>query len=233
MLKNSKNILAVDDETKILDVVCALLTSKGFNVFTAENGRQALDIFNRENIALVILDLMMPGMSGEEVCAAIRKKSRVPVIMLTAKAEEADIVDGLGLGADDYVTKPFGLKELYARVESVLRRTQSDLVPLTVRNSWRGGDLTADFEKNEIRKGGAPVTLTPSELKILSALVKYPGKIFSREELIGLALGEDFDGYDRAVDSHIKNLRKKIEDNPKRPDYVLTIPGLGYKFGGE
>jgi DNA-binding response OmpR family regulator len=232
MLRGGKNVLAVDDEPKILEAVSALLESKGFNVFPAENGRQALEIFNRENMALVILDLMMPGMSGEEVCLAIRKKSRVPVIMLTAKAEETDIVDGLILGADDYLTKPFGVKELYARVEAVLRRTESDLVPLTVRNSWRDGDLVVDFEKNEVLKKGAFLSLTPSELKILSALVKYPGKVFTREELIELALGEDFDGYDRAIDSHVKNLRKKIEDNPKTPVYVLTVPGLGYKLLG-
>jgi len=223
----------VDDEPKILEVVSALLESKGFNVFRAENGRQALEIFNSENIVLVILDLMMPGVSGEEVCAAIRKKSRIPIIMLTAKVEETDIVDGLERGADDYVIKPFGLNELYARVEAVLRRTESDLVPLTVRNSWRDGDLILDFEKNEILKNGEPVTLTPSELNILSALVKYPGNVFTRDELIVLALGEDFDGYDRAVDSHIKNLRKKIENDPKCPVYVLTVPGLGYKFGGD
>ena len=233
MEKNNKSILVVDDEPKILEAVSALLISKGFNVFPAENGRQALEIFGKENIALVILDLMMPGMTGEEVCVAMRKKSRVPVIMLTAKVDEDDIVDGLGLGADDYVTKPFGLRALYARVEAVLRRTESDLVPLTVRNSWRDGDLIADFEKNEVLKNGEPVMLTPSELKILSALVKYPGKVFTREELIALALGDNFDGYDRAVDSHIKNLRKKIEDNPRSPVYVLTIPGAGYKFGGE
>ena len=233
MLKKSKNILVVDDEPKILEVVSALFESKGFTVFPADNGMNALEIFNRENISLVVLDLMMPGISGEEVCKTIRRKSRIPVIMLTAKAEESDLVDGLGIGADDYVTKPFGLMELYARAEAVLRRTESDLVPLTVRNSWRDGDLIVDFEKNEVIKKGESIALTPSELKILSALVKYPGKVFTREELITLALGEDFDGYERAIDSHIKNLRKKIEDDPKNPDYVLTIPGLGYKFGGE
>ncbi|MDR0305300.1 MAG: response regulator transcription factor [Chitinispirillales bacterium] len=232
MKKDYKNVLVVDDEPKIVEVISALLESKGFNVFHAENGKLALEIFNSENIALVILDLMMPVMSGEEVCAAIRKKSRVPVIMLTAKVEESDIVDGLGLGADDYITKPFGLKELYARVEALLRRAENDLVPLTVRNSWRDGDLMVDFEKNEVLKDGAAVSLTPTELKILSALIKYPGKVFTRDELIESALGEGFDGYDRAVDSHIKNLRKKIEDNPKTPVYVLTVPGLGYKFGG-
>jgi DNA-binding response OmpR family regulator len=162
-MKGAKNVLVVDDEPKIVEVISALLESKGYTVFPAENGKQALEIFNGENISLIILDLMMPELSGEEVCAAIRKKSRVPIIMLTAKVEEADVVGGLGLGADDYVAKPFRLKELFARVEAVLRRTESDLVPLTVRNSWRGGDLVVDFDKNEIQKSGRDVSLTPSE----------------------------------------------------------------------
>ncbi|MDR1245987.1 MAG: response regulator transcription factor [Clostridiales Family XIII bacterium] len=230
---NSKNILVVDDEPKILEVVCSLLEGRGFQVFPAENGAAALEIFDRENIALVLLDLMMPGITGEEVCAVIRKKSRIPIIMLTAKSNEGNIVAGLELGADDYITKPFGLKELLARVEAVLRRTTGDIVPLTVRNSWRGGDLAVDFEKGEVRKRGVPVTLTHSELKILSSLIKYPGKVFTREELIEIALSDDFDGYDRAIDSHVKNIRKKLEDDSKNPAYVLTIPGLGYKFAGE
>ena len=232
MRKTSRHVLVVDDEPKILEVVCMLLESKGFLTFQAENGKKALEIFDSENISLVILDLMLPDVSGEEVCSAIRKKSRVPIIMLTARVEEEDVVGGLELGADDYVIKPFGLKELYARVEAVLRRTESDQVPLVKRNSWREGDLMVDFEKNEVRKKGTSLTLTPSELKILSALIKYPGKVFTREELIDLALDKDFTGYDRAIDSHIKNIRKKIEDDPRSPVYVLTIPGLGYKFGG-
>nr|WP_314465070.1 response regulator transcription factor [uncultured Clostridium sp.] len=232
MHNNSRHVLVVDDEPKILEVVCMLLESKGFITFPAENGKKALEIFDTENISLVILDLMLPDISGEEICTAIRKKSRVPVIMLTARVDEEDVVSGLELGADDYIMKPFGLKELYARVEAVLRRTESDLVPLVKRNSWRDGDLVVDFEKNEVRKKGSDLTLTPSELKILSALIKYPGKVFTREELIDTAMGRDFAGYDRAIDSHIKNIRKKIEDDPKNPAYVLTIPGLGYKFGG-
>ena len=228
----NKSILVVDDEPKILEVVAALLESKGFRVFLADNGQAALDLFSRQNITLVILDLMMPGLSGEEVCALIRKKSRVPVIMLTAKAEEEDVVKGLGLGADDYITKPFGLQELYARVEAVLRRTGNDLVPLTVRNSWHNGDLVIDFEKGILLKKDNNFTLTPSELKILSALIKFPGKVFTREELIVIALGNDFDGYDRAIDSHIKNIRQKIEDDPKNPVYILTVHGIGYKFEG-
>lgn len=233
MLNNgNKNILVVDDEPKILEVVSALLTSKGFRVFSADNGQAALEIFNRQNITLVILDLMMPGLSGEEVCSQIRKKSRVPIIMLTAKVEEEDVVQGLGLGADDYITKPFGLKALYARVEALLRRSGDDLIPLTVRNSWNNGDLVVDFEKGVLLKKNSAFTLTPSELKILSALIKYPGRVFTREELITTALGEDFDGFDRAIDSHIKNIRQKIEDEPKSPVYILTVHGLGYKFGG-
>ncbi|WMC92377.1 response regulator transcription factor [Kineothrix sp. MB12-C1] len=229
----SKNILAVDDEPKIQEVVSALLESKGFRVFTAESGQKALEIFRVENISLVILDLMLPDISGEEVCREIRKKSRVPILMLTAKSEENDLLYGLGIGADDYIIKPFSLKELYARIEAILRRTQNDLVPLNVRNSFGGGDLVVDFEQNFFQKTGQPVSLTPNEIKILSALIKYPGKVFTREELITIALGSEFEGYDRAIDSHVKNLRQKIEDDPKKPVYILTVHGIGYKFNGK
>jgi DNA-binding response OmpR family regulator len=233
MPKLSKNILVVDDEPKILEVVTSLLENRGYRVFQAESGRRALGIFEAENIALVVLDLMLPDTSGEEVCRAIRRKSRVPILMLTAKSEEDDLLEGLAIGADDYITKPFSLKELAARVETVLRRSQDDLVPLITRNSFRGGDLSVDFEKGVFMKAGKSVSLTPNESKILAALIKYPGKVFSREELIEVALGGEFDGYDRAIDSHIKNLRQKIEDDPRNPVYVLTVRKLGYKFGGE
>jgi DNA-binding response OmpR family regulator len=228
-----KNILAVDDEPKILEVVVSFLENRGFAVFAAETGVRALEIFDRENIALVLLDLMLPDIRGEDVCRAIRRKSRAPIIMLTAKVEEENLLEGLGIGADDYITKPFSLKELGARVEAALRRASDDLVPLIVKNSFRGGDLIVDFEKNVVKKRGQDVFLTPSEMKILAALVKYPGKAFTRRELISIVFGDDFDSYDRAIDSHIKNLRQKIEDDSKNPDYVLTIHGLGYKFGGE
>ncbi|HWP80864.1 MAG TPA: response regulator transcription factor [Candidatus Acidoferrum sp.] len=233
MPTKSKNILIVDDEPKIREVLKALFESKGYRVLSAETGTDALRIFHAENISLVVLDLMLPDLSGEEVCRAIRAASRVPVIMLTAKSEEDELLTGLELGADDYVTKPFSLKELYARAEAVLRRSQDDLVPLSVRNSFRGGDLVLDFEKNTFFKAGKPVSLTPNEAKLLGAMMKYPGRVFPRGELIALALGGEFDGYDRAVDSHIKNLRQKIEDDPKKPVYVLTVHGVGYKFGGE
>ncbi|PWJ48906.1 response regulator transcription factor [Faecalicatena contorta] len=229
----NKNILAVDDEPKILEAVKAFLESKGYTVCTAQNGMQALEVFEKQNISLILLDLMLPDISGEEVCTRIRKKSRVPIIMLTAKSEEANQLKGLDIGADDYITKPFSLKVIAARIETVLRRTTDDLVPLTIKNSWRDGDLTVDFEKGIVSKHGKEVNLTATELKILSALIKYPGKIFSREELLTLVLGDNTDSLDRVIDNHIKNLRQKIEDDTKTPVYVLTIRGLGYKFGGE
>lgn len=233
MEKKNRNILIVDDEPKILEVISSFLENKGYNVFTAENGNLAFEIFGQENIALVVLDLMLPDISGEEVCLALRKQSRVPIIMLTAKADENNLLHGLKIGADDYITKPFSLKELHARIETVLRRSGDDLTPLTVKNSWNDGDLCVDFEKNIIKRKQKIVSLTPNELKILSALIKYPGKVFTRLELIEIALGNDFDGYDRAIDSHVKNLRQKIEDDPRSPVYILTVHGLGYKFGGE
>jgi DNA-binding response OmpR family regulator len=233
MSELTKKILVVDDEYKIIEVVKSFLESKGFLVFSAENGKKALEIFNRENISFIILDLMMPEMSGEEVCQNIRKKSKVPIIMLTAKSEEADMLEGLGIGADDFITKPFSLKALYARMEAVLRRSGDDLAPLYNKKSYFDGDLTIDFESRKVCKQSAEVKLTPNEYRILSALVKYPNKVFTREELITSAFGEDFDGYDRTVDSHIKNLRQKIETDMKNPVYVKTIHGVGYKFGGE
>jgi DNA-binding response OmpR family regulator len=228
----SKNILAVDDEPKILEVVRAYLESRGFRVFVAETGSLALAIFEHENIDLVLLDLMLPDIQGEELCRRIRKRSRVPVIMLTAKIEEESLLEGLALGADDYIRKPFSLKELGARTEAALRRASDDLMPLAAKNSFRGGDLTVDFGTGTIKKKGSPVSLTPAETRILAALIKYPGRVFTREELIKIAFDDAFDGYDRAVDSHVKNLRRKIEDNSKNPCYILTVHGIGYKFGG-
>ncbi len=231
MVDKRTRILAVDDEPKILEVLVSYLESKGFRVFTALSGYEALEIMDRENISLVILDLMLPDMPGEEICRMIRRKSRVPVIMLTAKVEENDLLQGFGSGADDYVTKPFSLKVLHARVETVLRRASSDLIPLVRKTSYRDGDLIVDFERNIIKKKQKEIFLTPSEMKILSALMKYPGKVFTRAELIDIALGSEFDGFERAVDNHVKNLRQKIEDDSRNPSYILTVHGLGYKFG--
>lgn len=226
----NKNILIVDDEVKIVDVVKSFLESKGFTVFSAENGEKALDIFEAENISLILLDLMLPGLSGEQICRIIRQKSRAPIIMLTAKVEESDVLNGLGIGADDYITKPFSLKLLLARVETVLRRSFDEA--LYTGNSFYMGDLEMDFESRIVKKKNEEVKLTVSEFNIVSALIKYPKKAFTRDELISIALSNEFDGYDRIVDSHIKNIRQKIEDDPKNPFYILTVHGVGYKFGG-
>lgn len=233
MNNHFKKVLVVDDELKIIEVVKSFLESKGFIVFAAENGKQALELFEQENIALIVLDLMLPDMTGEEICIQIRKKSRVPIIMLTAKIEESDMLKGLNIGADDYITKPFSLKALYARIEAVLRRSSDDLVPLYNKASFNDGDLEIDFESHRIKKNQVEISLTPNEYKLLAALIKYPSRVFTREDLIRVALGDEFEGYDRAVDSHIKNLRQKIENDPKNPVYVLTIYGIGYKFGGD
>lgn len=227
-----KNILLVDDEPKIMEVLHALYESKGFKTFQAGNGRTALEISERENLSLIILDLMLPDISGEEVCRRIRQHSRVPIIMLTAKVREDDLLHGFDMGADDYITKPFSLKELSARSAALLRRSGDDLIPLTTRNSFGEGDLFVDFDQGIVRKKDKEVMLTATEMKLLATFVKYAGRVFTRSELINLALGDDFDGYDRAVDSHIKNLRQKIEDDPKNPVYIRTVHRLGYKFGG-
>jgi DNA-binding response OmpR family regulator len=226
-------ILVVEDEDKILTVVKSFLESKGFTVLTATDGKKAIEVFERENISLVLLDLMLPELPGEEVCQIIRRKSKVPIIMLTAKSEESDLLKGLGIGADDYITKPFSLKALYARIEAVLRRSADDLFSMNGKNSFRDGELVIDYDYRIVTRNSVEVRLTPNEYKILTTLAKYPNKVFTREELIASAFGEEFEGYDRAIDSHIKNLRQKIESDPKEPVYIKTIHGVGYKFGGE
>lgn len=231
-MAEKRKLLVADDEEMIREAVASYLESQGYQVFRAENGEEALNILKREPISLVILDLMLPDLPGEEVCVRIRKQSRVPIIMLTAKNVEYDMIHGLDLGADDYITKPFSLKNLSARVQAVLRRSTEDLVPLARQFSWKQGDLVIDYDRKEVRKKGEPVALTAIEWKLLAAFTKYPQKIFTRENLIELVFGLDFSGYDRVIDTHIKNLRKKIEDDSKQPVYLCTVHGMGYKFGG-
>lgn len=233
MNQTAKKILVVEDEEKIMNVVKSFLESQGFLVVTAQNGSKAIEVFNQENISMILLDLMLPEISGEEVCSIIRKKSRVPIIMLTAKSDEADMLKGLGIGADDYITKPFSLRTLLARIEAVMRRSSDDLEALVSKNSYFNDDLTIDYDSRTITKKSEKVKLTPNEYNILSVLARYPNKAFTREELIASALGNEYDGYDRTIDSHIKNLRQKIETDPKNPVYVITVHGVGYKFGGE
>jgi DNA-binding response OmpR family regulator len=233
MKANPKKILVVDDEAKIIEVIQSYLQIHGYEVFTAYNGQQALDLFDRVHPALIILDLMLPDIRGEEICLRLRKKSRIPIIMLTAKIEEQDIITGLDNGADDYVTKPFSPRQLMARVAALLRRTEDDAFPLTNSMSFFNNDLVIDFQNYEVKKNGVSVSLTPNEFKMLTTLAKYPHKVFTREELIHLVIGEDFEGFDRIIDTHIKNLRQKIETDSKNPSYILTVHGVGYKFGGE
>lgn len=228
----TRKILLVEDEEKISSVIKSFLESKGLIVLLAGDGRKALELFEKEAISMVLLDLMLPGLSGEEVCQSIRSSSQVPIIMLTAKSAEADMLRGLGIGADDYITKPFSLKALYARMEAVWRRAGDSMAEQGDQLSFRGG-LTVDFKYRRILKDSEEVRLTPNEYKLLSALIRHKGKVFTRDELITLALGEDFEGYDRTIDSHIKNLRAKLEEDPKNPVYIKTIHGVGYKFGGE
>ena len=229
---HDKTILVVDDEVKITEVVKSYLENSGYRILCAHDGRKALDLFEKFSPALVILDLMLPDITGEDICKTIRKKSRVPIIMLTAKIEDADIITGLGIGADDYLTKPFSPKLLVARVEAVLRRVSSEAVPLASEFSFNDGELVIDGLRHEVRKNGLQLPLTPNELNILMTMAKYPTKAFTREELIEFALGEDFDGFDRVIDTHIKNIRHKLGDDGRSPRYVLTVHGTGYKFGG-
>ncbi len=228
-----KKILVVDDEPKIVEVVKSYLENSGYRVSVAYDGKQALEVFEKVGPALVVLDLMLPDISGEEICKILRKKSRVPIIMLTAKIEEEDILNGLNIGADDYVTKPFSPRQLVARVAAVLRRLDEEGAPLSGILVYNKDELVIDPLKYEVKKNGVLANLTPNEFKILMALVKYPSKAFTREELICLVLGEDFNGYDRTIDTHIKNLRQKIEQDPRAPKYILTVHGVGYRFGGE
>ncbi|WP_298844229.1 response regulator transcription factor [Clostridium sp.] len=225
-------ILVVDDEQKVLNVIEAYLIKEGFEVLTSMDGEDALNIFKNEPIHLIILDLMLPKMSGEEVCTKIRATSSVPIIMLTAKIQEDNKIDGLAIGADDYVTKPFSNRELVSRVKAIIRRTYRDTSPLAELLIINDGDLEINIEKMVIKKQGLPVTLTSNEFKILIALLTNPGQVFSREQLVNKAFGTDYDGFDRTVDTHIKNIRCKIEDNPKKPRYIISIYGMGYKFQG-
>lgn len=232
-MNQRKTILVVDDEVKITEIVKSYLENSGYNAICAHDADSALSLFDQHEPALVILDLMLPGMPGEDICRIIRKKSRVPIIMLTAKTSEESILEGLGIGADDYVVKPFSPRQLMARVEAVLRRASNEALPLSNALIFNGGDLVIDGIRHEVRKQGKRVQLTPNEFNILFSMAKYPTKTFTRDELITLAMGDTYDGFDRVIDTHIKNIRQKIEDQPRNAKYIKTVHGIGYSFGGE
>ncbi|NOZ67804.1 MAG: response regulator transcription factor [Deferribacteres bacterium] len=225
---NRGSILVVEDESKIAEIVRAYLEKDNFNVTVAETGREAISAL-KQGFDLIILDLMLPDMDGEDICRTIRNDSDIPIIMLTAKSEEDDRIKGLGMGADDYVVKPFSPRELVARVKSLLRRVKGSKKSISFNN----GDLVIDSSSFEIRKRGSPAVLTPTEFKLLQCLAEHPGQVFTRLQLINVILGYDFEGYDRTIDAHIKNIRRKIEDNQKKPSYLKTVYGVGYKFTGQ
>ncbi len=223
----AKKILVVDDEPKIVDICRDYLQAAGFEVIQAGDGLHALEEVQRERPDLVVLDLMLPGMDGLDVCRELRREGAVPIIMLTARVEESDKLVGLELGADDYLTKPFSPRELVARVRTVLRRaTGAQTTDVT-----RVGDLELDRGRLLVRlKGQAEVVLTPTEFELLALLSSQPGRIFSRGQLLEAVRGAAFDSYDRAIDSHIRNLRRKIEPREDQPRYIQTVYGVGYKL---
>lgn len=228
-MEMNETILVVEDEAKIADVLQSYLEREGFTVVRAADGEEALALFSARHPALVLLDLMLPKISGEAVCREIRAYSDTPIIMLTAKTEEEHILGGLAIGADDYVTKPFSPRQVVARVHAVLRRAKAQPAML----SFEDGALSIDTAARTVFRAGTQITLTPSEYNLLHTLATHPGRTFTRNELINLALRDDYDGFDRVIDTHIKNLRQKIEPDSMRPRFLVTVHGIGYRFLGE
>jgi DNA-binding response OmpR family regulator len=226
----NKRIVVVDDDPSVQEVTRAYLERDGYLVYVAGTAAEGLAIAERVKPGLIVLDLMLPDRAGEEVAKEIRGRSDVPILMLTAKASEDERVGGLALGADDYLTKPFSPRELVARVRAILRRTQGSEVPLVETLSFGGGALQIDTVTHEVRVGGQPVELTPNEYRLLTTLARYPGRVYSRFELINHVQGYDYEGYERTIDAHVKNLRKKIEPEPRHPRYVETVFGAGYRL---
>ncbi len=226
-MSDIKKILVVDDEHKIVELVKLYLEKAGYKALTEDNGESAVATFRREKPHLVVLDLNLPKIDGLDVCRILRRESDVPIIMLTARDEETDRLIGLELGADDYVTKPFSPRELVARVRAVLRRTAQE-------PAYDGeilvGDLLIDPVRYEVRRADAVIELTPTEFKIIHTLARNPGRVFTRLQLLERVQGDAFEGYERTIDAHIKNLRQKIEQEPQKPQYILTVFGIGYKF---
>jgi DNA-binding response OmpR family regulator len=224
----TQRILVVEDEKSIREAVTAYLEKEGYWVTGAADGVVALEEFEKHQFDAVVLDLMLPRTSGEEVCRTIRESSDVPIIMLTAKGELEDRVTGLELGADDYLVKPFSPRELVARVRALLRRANVSDEPQ--RDRMRYGDIEIDTASHRVMLDGDEVDLTASEFKLLTTLARYPGRVYSRMELVEKVLGYDFVGYERTIDSHVKNLRAKLGDDPKSPTYLFTVHGVGYRF---
>jgi len=223
-------IVVIDDEPSVQEVVRAYLEKAGYQVFVAGIGAEGLALAERLKPGLIVLDLMLPDISGEEICSDIRGRSDVPILMLTAKASADERVAGLVSGADDYLVKPFSPRELVARVNAVLRRTQGIEAPLVAKASFDDGRLEIDSVEHVVRRDGMAVDLTPNEYKLLTTLARYPGRAYSRFELINRVQGDDFEGDERTIDVHVKNLRKKIEPDAAHPRYIETVSGVGYRL---
>jgi DNA-binding response OmpR family regulator len=221
-----KTILVVDDEKKIVEIIRAYLEKEGYKVVTAHDGPSALKEFKNQKPDLLVLDLMLPGISGWDVCRAVRKDSDVPIIMLTARDDVTDKIVGLEMGADDYVTKPFDPKELVSRVKAILRRVEKQPGGKTIRIR----DLVIDADKRRVTVGENALELTPSEFDLLLVMAENPGRVFSRMQLLDRIQGDAYEGYERTIDSHIKNLRKKIEADPDHPSLISTVYGVGYRL---
>ena len=229
-MSEGKKILLVDDDENLVEAMKVTLLSQEYVVVTAHDGETAMAQFRYERPDLVVLDLNLPGMDGIDVARAIRRERNTPIIMLTARVEETDRIVGLELGADDYVTKPFSPRELVARVRAVLRRVRGGV---RTPGLIRAGDLEIDLRGHRVTRAGKPIRLTRSEFNLLSTLAQHPGQTFTREQLLDRLHGVAYDGFDRSIDAHIKNLRRKLELDPVEPRYVLTVYGVGYRFTDE
>jgi DNA-binding response OmpR family regulator len=226
-MADNRTVLIVDDEVKILELVKSYLEMNGYRTLCAKNGREGMALFERNPVALILLDLMLPDFSGEEFCRRVRQVSDIPVIMITAKVAEQDIVNGLRMGADDYVCKPFSPRQLAARVEAVLRRSGGQKTGGLLSYE----DLRADTENRIVKKAGNVINLTRDEYNILVLLMSRQAKIFTRDEILDAVKGDDYDGFDRTIDTHIKKLRAKIGDDSRAPKYIITVYGMGYRLG--
>jgi two-component system alkaline phosphatase synthesis response regulator PhoP len=226
-----KKVLIVDDDIKIVELVKLYLNRDGYSVLTAYDGNQALKLARETHPDLIVLDIMLPGIDGLEICRILREESPVPIILLTARTTEEDRIIGLDLGADDYVTKPFSPKELAARVRAVFRRTPDESLQRGP-SELKYGDLTVNFPKHQAFLSGKALNLTPVEFKLLGVMIREPQRVFSRAQLVEKVLGFDFEGFDRTIDVHILNLRRKLEPDSSHPNLIKTVYGAGYKFSG-
>ena len=224
------SVLIVDDDVKLVKLLQTYFDKEGYNTFSANDGLDALQMVRELKPDIIILDLMLPGLDGLNVCRKIRKINDIPIIMLTARDEESDRLIGLEIGADDYVTKPFSPKEVIARAKAILRRANKEVVR---SEPIQAGTLIIDLERHQVTRDGKLVDVTPTEFKIMELLAGNAGKVYSRLHIVEQIQGYSFEGYERTIDAHIKNLRRKIEINSKEPQYIQTVYGIGYKFAGE